>query len=311
MPRLAAIDIGTNTLLLCVADSGPAGLQPLLDRSIIARLGEGLDATRTLRPAAIERSLAALARHLEEARAAGAARVAAVGTAVLREARDAERFLEEAKTRFGLEIEVISGEEEARLAFDAVARGLEEAGQDAPGPLLVLDIGGGSTEFILGEGRAVRFLQSLPVGSVRLTERFLPDDPVRPGQVDLLAGHIRSALAGLPGPPSGELEMVGVAGTHTTLAAMKLGLAAYDARAIRRTRLSAGDLERLVATLEARSVAERRRLAGLEPGRADVILAGAVIAREGLAHYRMASMAVSDRGVRHGVLYRMAEDGKR
>ncbi len=308
MPRLAAIDIGTNTLLLCVAELAPEGLRPLVERSIIARLGEGLEASGTLRPAAVERGLEALERHLEEARAAGAVRVTAVGTAVLREARDADRFLEKAKARLGLEIEILSGEEEARLAFEAVARALEEEGKGAGASLMVMDIGGGSTEFVLGERRDVHSVQSLPVGSVRATERFFPDDPVRPGQVEALARHIRGVLAGLPDAPDGALEMVGVAGTNTTLAAMKLGLTAYDAGAIRRTRISLEDLERLIETLEARSVAERRRLPGLEPGRADVILAGAVIAREGMARYGMESMAVSDRGVRHGVLHRMAEN---
>jgi exopolyphosphatase/guanosine-5'-triphosphate,3'-diphosphate pyrophosphatase len=310
MPRLAAIDIGTNTLLLCVAEIAPEGLRPLVERSIIARLGEGLEASGTLRPAAIERGLGALERHLEEARAAGAVRVKAVGTAALREARDADRFLEEAKARFGIEIEVLSGEEEARLAFEAVARTLEEGGEVAAGSLMVMDIGGGSTEFVLGEGREVRSVHSLRVGAVRATERFLPDDPVRPGQVEALTRHLRGVLAGLPDAPGGALEMVGVAGTNTTLAAMKLGLTAYDAGAIRRTRISLEDLERLIETLEARSVAERRRLPGLEPGRADVILAGAVIAREGMIRYRRETMAVSDRGLRHGVLHRMAENGK-
>jgi exopolyphosphatase/guanosine-5'-triphosphate,3'-diphosphate pyrophosphatase len=150
MSRVAAIDIGTNTVLVCVADRGPSGLSPVIDRSIISRLGQGLDRSGELDPDAIARTLAALERHTEEAAAAGAARIAAVGTAALRRARNAPAFLEEAKRRVGLEVAVISGEEEAALAFEAVARGREEEGI-APGRLLVLDIGGGSTECIAGK----------------------------------------------------------------------------------------------------------------------------------------------------------------
>ena len=308
MPRLAAIDLGTNTVLLCVADRGSAGLTRVEDRSIITRLGQGLDRSGELHPEAMARTLAALERHVAGARAAGALRIAAVGTAALRRAGNAGLFLEEAKRRLDLEVAVISGEEEASLAFEGVARGREEEGRSA-GRLLVLDIGGGSTEFIAGEGRRVDWARSLEVGSVRLTERFLIDDPPRAGQLQALAGHVRGALAALPDPPgSGPIELVGIAGTNTTLAAMKAGLRAYDADAIRRTPVGGGDLDGLIARLVGLSSAQRLALPGLEPGREDVILAGAVIAREALARFGMTAMAVSDRGVRHGVIYRMVID---
>jgi exopolyphosphatase/guanosine-5'-triphosphate,3'-diphosphate pyrophosphatase len=315
MPRFAAIDIGTNTVLLCVADYGPAGLQVVLDRSIIARLGQGVDASGRLRGEAISRTLNALEQFIAESRTAGAREMVAVGTAALREARDAETFVDQAKARLGIDVKIISGDEEAALVFEAVARGREESGEEEGYPLLVMDIGGGSTEFILGERRPgerrmIRASRSLPIGSVRLTERFLPDDPVKSEQLEALKRHIRGALASLPEFVDGKTAMVGVAGTNTTLAAMKLRLGAYDAAAICRTRLSIGDVESLIETLAGKSVAERRQMAGLEPGRADVILAGAVLAREGLARFGMNSMAVSDRGLRHGVIYRLAENGR-
>lgn len=307
MPRYAAIDVGTNTILLCVADWDGRRLDPVADRSIIARLGEGLEASGELREGAMARALEALAAHLDTARSAGSAAVAAIGTAALREARNADRFIAEAKGRLGIEIEVISGEEEARLAFLAVARGREEAGESAAGRRVVVDIGGGSTEFVQGEGRAVSALESLPVGSVRLTERCLHQDPVGREELAALRETVRRELARLAISPGPGGEMVGVAGTNTTLAAMKLRLARYDAAAIRRARLSRADLDALIGTLAERTVAERRALPGLEPGRADVILAGAVIAREALERFGLENMGVSDRGVRHGAIYRLAE----
>jgi exopolyphosphatase/guanosine-5'-triphosphate,3'-diphosphate pyrophosphatase len=311
MPRLAAIDIGTNTVLLCVADVSEAGLTPVLDRSIITRLGQGLDRAGTLDPQAIERTLEALEAHARTAREAGAERIAAAGTAALREARDADRFLSEAKRCAGIEIEVISGETEAALALEAVAREREESASRngaVSGPLLVMDIGGGSTEFIAGEGRSIRWARSLPVGSVRLTERFLRHDPAPPEEIDALIRHVRGTFANLPDPPGTEsATMVGIAGTYTTLVAMKLRLRAYDAAAIRRTPLAMADLDALIAALAPLTARERLALPGLEPGRADVILAGAAIAREGLARFGRSAIGVTDRGVRHGVLYRMAE----
>jgi exopolyphosphatase/guanosine-5'-triphosphate,3'-diphosphate pyrophosphatase len=236
-------------------------------------------------------------------------RVAAVGTAALRRARNASVFLDETKRRLGLEVAVISGEEEGRLAFEAVARGREEEGA-AAGRLLVLDIGGGSTEVIAGEGRRLDWARSLDLGSVRLTERFLLDDPPLVPQRQALVAQVRAAFAALPEPPgAGPIDLVGIAGTNTTLAAMKAGLRVYDAEAIRRTPIAPGELDDLIARLATMPAAARLALPGLEPGREDVILAGAVIAREALARFRMAAMSVSDRGVRHGVIYRMAVPG--
>jgi exopolyphosphatase/guanosine-5'-triphosphate,3'-diphosphate pyrophosphatase len=308
MPRLSAIDIGTNTVLLCVADHGPKGLRPVLDRAIISRLGEGLDGSGELQSGAIERTLDALRSHLDAARVAGASFGTVVATAALREARNAGRFLEEAERRLGVKVEVISGEEEARLSLEAVARGIEEAGERPEGELLVMDIGGGSTEFIRGTGRLPRSIQSLPVGSVRLTERFFPDDPVKPPQLRALAAHVREAFAALPAPRAGCFRMVGVAGTVTTLAAMNLRLRDYDPEAIRRARLTGEDLDLLIATLAGRTVKERCALPGLEPGRADVILAGGIIAREAMLRMGAAKLYVSDRGVRHGAIYLLAEE---
>jgi exopolyphosphatase/guanosine-5'-triphosphate,3'-diphosphate pyrophosphatase len=253
------------------------------------------------------RALDALGAHLEAARAEGCDAVIAVGTAALRDARNADRFLAEAKRRHGLEIEVIPGEEEARLAFLAVARGREEEGLGAAGPRVVMDIGGGSTEFIRGEGRTVSAVQSLPLGSVRFTERYIHGDPVRERELSALRGAVREALSGLRAAGGEGAGMVGVAGTNTTLAAMKLALRRYDAAAIRRTRLARSDLDALIQTLAERTVARRRELPGLEPGRADVILAGAVIAREALERLGLQDMGISDRGVRHGAIYRLAE----
>lgn len=306
MTRVAAIDIGTNSVLLLVAeqaDDGSGLLRPVVERATITRLGQGVDAARALDPEAIARTLACLADYAETLRAAGAIRVDAVGTSAMRDARGGEVFLERARELLGIEPRVISGAEEARLTFSGALSGLTIA----PGPVTVLDVGGGSTEVIAGEvcgaEHRIDHVISVDTGSVRLTERHVCSDPPLDRELASARADAASALARAAwGPPS--TTLVGVAGTVTTLAAIALASEPYDASQVHGSRLSADMIRRTMARLAALPLAERRQIAGLDPGRADVIIAGGLIVEEALSAAKgdAAELIVSDRGVRWGLV---------
>ncbi len=306
--RVAAIDIGTNSVLLLVAEArapeaGGAGLPgadelvAIADRATVTRLGEGVDRSRALAPEAVERTLACLEQYADEARALGAERIDAVGTSAMRDAAGGEAFRGRARAVLGVEPRVISGDEEARLTFEGALLGLT-----LDGPAAVFDVGGGSTEIITAGGaRAV----SLDVGSVRLTERHLREDPPAPVELEAVRAAARRALAAAPALALGE-RLVGVAGTVTSLAALSLGVAPYDGARVHGARLGRAELERLTRELAALPLAERRRLPALDPKRADVIVGGAVLVEEVVAWAHADELVVSDRGVRWGLARRLA-----
>lgn len=299
MRRVAAIDIGTNTVLLLVLEADGAGARALVERATITRLGEGVDRAHALAPEASARTLACLAGYAEELRRAGAERLDVVGTSALRDARGGEAFLKEAERLLGARPRVIAGEEEARLTFAGATSGLE-----LDGALLVFDIGGGSTELVSGAragGRArVASAVSLDVGSVRLFERHVASDPPSASELGRVRADVRAALASAPRPPAG-VTVVGVAGTVTTLAAVELGLAEYDPSRVHGAVLTRGAVSALTARLGGMSLSERRGTPGLEPGRADVIVVGATLVEELLAWASAPRLVVSDRGVRWGL----------
>jgi len=284
---LAAIDIGTNTLLLLIVDD--AG-RPIVDLCRFGRLGKGLDASGRLAAESIARSLEICREYrrvLEEHRVE---RVRIVGTQALREAVNAAEFVEPAEHLLGSEIEVIEGTREAELAFRSVARTFPAL---ASGPYVVVDVGGGSSEVIVSDGRVIVSATSLPIGAVRLSERH-HDRAAMEREID-------THLARLALPRA--VPLVATAGTATTLAALHLGLEAYDSERVTGVRLSRAEVDRLYAVLLAASVDERMAMPGMEPGRADVIHGGvAVLAR--LVHAMDASEIVTaDRGVRWGLVY--------
>lgn len=302
--RLAAIDCGTNTVLLLVADlhrlpGGGRRLRAVKDRQLIPRLGQGLDKSGVLAPEAMERAIAALCDQAERARALAAEHLVAVGTESLRAAGNGEAFLARAAAA-GVPIRVISGDEEARLSFRSVVESLP-----APpgGRRSVLDIGGGSTELIVG-GERPEAWRSVPIGSVRLTERLLRGDPPTEAERRALRDEIDRALSALP-PPEGQL--CGLAGTVTTLGAMHLGLTAYDSARVDGMRLGVAALRELVERLGRSSVAERRQMAGLDSRRADVIYAGGQILLQVAERAGVEEITVSDRGVRWGALEELAD----
>lgn len=308
MRRVAAIDIGTNSVLLLVAEQaadGSGSVRPIVERATITRLGKGVDATRALDPEAVARTLACLADYGETLRAAGASRVDAVGTSAMRDARGGEQFIAQARELLGVAPRVISGADEARLTFSGALSGLTVA----PGPVTVFDVGGGSTEVIVGEVRGqvhrIEHVISVDTGSVRLTERHVRSDPPLESELAEARADTHSALARARwGPPS--TTLVGVAGTVTTLAAVALASEPYDASEVHGSRLSAGEVRRTVARLAALPLTERRKIAGLDPGRADVIVAGGLIVQEALSAAKgdaaAAELIVSDRGVRWGLV---------
>jgi exopolyphosphatase / guanosine-5'-triphosphate,3'-diphosphate pyrophosphatase len=294
--RVAAIDVGTNTALLTIAD----GDRPLDERAEIVRLGEGLDKSGRLKDEAIARTVAVVAEYAQAIGKHGCTRVAAVTTEAVRKAANGGDFVARASAalaKVGGRMEVIDGEREARLCWRAVSGSFPSL----TGPRTVVDIGGGSTELIAGE-REVEGVISLPIGSVRLTERIVAHDPATTDEAARLAATVDEALTQAP-PLRGAL--VGIAGTVTTLAAMAQRLDSYDATRVHGSRLSREQVEGLAALLEAATLADKKRMPGLDPKRADVIFAGAVILARVMARAGAAECIVSDRGIRWGLIYEM------
>jgi len=294
--RVAAIDVGTNTALLTIAE----GDRPLEERAEIVRLGEGLDGSGRLKDEAIARTVAAVAEFAAAIARHGCARVAAVTTEAVRKAANGGDFVARASAALapvGGRMQVIDGEREARLSWRAVSGSFPSLA----GPRTVVDIGGGSTELIVGE-RDVDAVVSLPIGSVRLTERIVAHDPPTAGEAARLVATVDEALAAAPAPRG---ALVGIAGTVTTLAAMAQRLDSYDATRVHGSRLSRGAVDALVASLAATPLADKRRTPGLDPKRADVIYAGAVILARVMARAGVDECLVSDRGIRWGLVYEL------
>jgi len=315
--RFATIDVGTNTILLLVAELDEDGaFRILTDRAEIARLGEGVDRTRSLSAAGVERALEVLREYLQACRNFGVEEIAAAGTSALRDALNAKSFLARLKHEFKLDLRVLSGREEAAYSYLAVQKGLQLDAQD----VLVVDVGGGSTEFIWAKDGKLHGWASLDVGSVRLTERFLASDPARREECDrliqtvdqslgkLLAdwGALRQAQGRSLRQAQGESNrpaMVGIAGTFTTLSAVEKGLTHYSHSEVHGSRLTRAEVERQVELYRASTIAERKRIPGLEPKRADVILAGALVIQRIMTLFDIDEAIVSDQGIRYGLLY--------
>ncbi|MDB4967212.1 MAG: Ppx/GppA phosphatase [Myxococcales bacterium] len=299
--RVAAIDVGTNTALLTIADLDGTAAVAVEERAEIVRLGEGLDRTHRLAAPAIARTLGVLHGFAERIEALACDRVIAVATEAVRKAINGGDFTSGADAilgRFATELQVIDGEREARLCWRAVAMSFPAL----EGPRTVVDIGGGSTELIVGTSE-VEAVVSLPIGSVRLTERLLGSDPPSADERARLWAAVDEALAGAPAPRG---TLVGLAGTVTTLSAMAQSLVTYDGARVHGSRLSRATVDELVERLGTTPLADKLRTPGLDPKRADVIYAGAVILARVMARAGAAECLVSDRGIRWGLLYEAA-----
>ncbi len=277
MTRVAAVDCGTNSIRLLVADVVGETLVDVSRRMIVVRLGEGVDRTGEFSSAAIGRTLDALRDYTDELRALGAERVRMVATSAARDAANSADFLDAATEVLGVRPEIISGDEEARLSFLGATRGLPaDAGNGAP--FLVVDIGGGSTEFVLGTDE-VSAACSVDIGCVRLTERSLPSDPPTAQEIEAASALIDSlvAQAAETVPLRDAATLVAVAGSATTVAAVALGLQGYDPVAIHASVLAAIQVHEVTDELLAMTRARRAALSVMHPGRVDVIGAGALI----------------------------------
>jgi exopolyphosphatase/guanosine-5'-triphosphate,3'-diphosphate pyrophosphatase len=296
--RYAVLDVGTNSVKFHVGEHRADGSwSTVADRAEVTRLGEGLDETGSLQTEPMERTIAAIADMAEESRRDGAEEVAAVGTAGLRIAENSADFVAAVQDRCGVAIEVISGEEEGRLAYLAATSGLKLG----HGRLAVFDTGGGSSQFTFGRGKEVGEQFSVNVGAARFTERFGLDGAVSEEALAEAFEAIGNDLARLDGRPTPD-ALVGMGGAATNLAAVKHELATYDSEVVQGTVLDLGEIDRQIELYRTSSAENRRRIAGLQPGRADVILAGACIVRTVIAKLGRESATVSDRGLRHGLL---------
>lgn len=307
MSRVAAVDCGTNTIKLLVADLDPAtGVAHELVREMrMVRLGQDVDRTGRFAAEALARTFAAVEEYAGLVAAHDVDALRFCATSAARDAGNAAEFAAGVESRLGVTPEVLSGPEEAQLSYDGATRGL--VGGDLPAPFLVIDIGGGSTELILGDGHGhVRAAQSLDIGSVRMTERHLRSDPPTPEEVRAAAADIAAAV-GASDVPLGEARtVVGVAGTITTVAAGVLGLEEYDRAAIDGSELALPDVHGLTSRLLAMTVAERRALGYLHPGRADVIGAGALILDEVLRGTTAGTLLVSEADILDGIAWSLA-----
>lgn len=296
--RNAVIDVGTSSVKFHLAERSEDGSwRPLVDRAVVTRLGEGLRDTGELQPAPAERTLAAIAGMVDEAQAAEVEEIVAVGTAGLRAATNSAQFVESVATRCGVHIDVISGDEEARLAFLAATAGLERV----EGSLVVFETGGGSTQLTFGHDGRIDEQFSVPVGAVRYTEQFGLDRAVDEATLAAAFRSIAADLSSLDDRPTPS-ALVALGGAVTNLAAVSHGLATYDAEVVQGSVLDVEEIDRLIERFRTHEAEERRTIVGLQPARAEVILAGALVVRTVLAKLGRDAFTVSDRGLRHRLL---------
>ena len=304
--RVAAIDVGTNSTRLLVAEEQAGGIRSLDRRLTITRLGQGVDRRRMLSAEALERTFASIAEYAAVCGEYGVERLRVTGTSAVRDARNREGFFDGVRRLTGSDAVLLSGEAEARTTFLGVRSDLDD-----PERILVVDIGGGSTEFISG-GRAPEQLVSLDVGCVRMLEKHLRSDPPASEEIRALQSEVRGAIDEM----AHQLEVtpatrvVGVAGTVTQLAALKAGLPAYDPEVVHHSTLSHGDVRRLARRLESLPLEQRRRVKGLEPGRVDVIVAGAEILLCVMEAFDVGEILVSERDILDGLVLQLLDNDR-
>jgi exopolyphosphatase/guanosine-5'-triphosphate,3'-diphosphate pyrophosphatase len=296
--RFAVIDVGTNSTKFTLGRRDEDGTPRIeVDTAVVTRLGEGLATTGELARASMDRTVDAIAELVDEARRDGPLDIVAVGTAGLRQASNRDELVAAVHSRCGVVVEVISGRDEARLAFLAAVSSLTLTGDR----LLVFDSGGGSSQFTFGSVDRIEEQFSVDVGAARFAERFGLADAVPRERVEAALDAIAAELTALTNRPRPDM-VVAIGGTSTNLAAVKHGLHHYDPDVVHATILDLGEVDRQIETFRTRSAEERRAIAGLQPARAEVILAGACVVRTILTLTGQDALTVSDRGLRHGVI---------
>jgi exopolyphosphatase / guanosine-5'-triphosphate,3'-diphosphate pyrophosphatase len=300
--RVGVVDLGTNSTRLLVADVEDGTVRELDRRLTITRLGEGVDERRLLLPTALARVRNTLSDYRRALEASGAERTLAVATSAVRDAENGEAFLGEVEWSYGFDTRLLSGHDEALMTFRGVS-----AGRDMADGTLVVDVGGGSTELVLGGPDGVVWHESLDLGCVRLTERFLRSDPPLPAELDAARAQVHALLAERVPAGARPTRAVGVAGTVTTLAVLSLGLEDEDPALVDGHELGSAWIGEQVERLAAMPVDEISRLRGMHPDRAPVILAGAVVVAETLRHFGLDVLEVSEQDLMHGAALAAAE----
>lgn len=293
--RVAAVDIGTNSVRLLVADRRPDEISAVQRRAVVTRLGREVDATGRLHPDAVAETVDTLRVYRKIIEAEGAVSVTAVATSAVRDAQNRAVFLERVEAALGARPRAIEGDEEARLSFRGVTAGLR-----ADGPVLVIDPGGGSTEFVIGRHEP-DYVISVNTGSVRVTERHLPEHPAA-------EAHVAKAIADVDGSmadvrlPVRPVVVAGVGGTFTSLAAILLDLPAHDPTEVHLSRFPASDFAEIVERLASLTVEETAAIPSLDPARAPVLLGGAVVASRALAKAEADEVVVSEADILDGIV---------
>jgi exopolyphosphatase / guanosine-5'-triphosphate,3'-diphosphate pyrophosphatase len=306
MTRVAAVDLGTNSTRLLVADVADGRIEELVRRLKITRLGEDVDERRRLLPAPIARVRNVLTDYRREAEQLGAEQTLAIATSAVRDAENGEAFLGEIEWSYGFSTRLLSGHEEAQLTFRGIA-----TDRDIDTEILVVDIGGGSTELVAGGPDGLRFHDSLDLGAVRLSERFLSSDPPSDAELRACAEAVRALLAERVPEDVRPAAALGVAGTITSLAALDLGLEEYDPDRVHGHRFGRESVGDQLARLASLPLEERREVPSLDPERAPVIVAGAVILLAVLDHFGLAEIEASERDILDGAALEAAELPKR
>jgi exopolyphosphatase/guanosine-5'-triphosphate,3'-diphosphate pyrophosphatase len=314
--RVAVIDIGTNSTRLLIADVEPGGaaLKTLVRRSQVTRLGAGVDSSGLLSAEAIDRVLATLEDYRKQIDEYGCEANLAVLTSAVRDAANGQQFATRVREQYGLDARVLLGEEEAQLTFlgamSSRGGGDERDQIDASEPTVVIDVGGGSTEFVVGRGRTAGFHVSLQAGVVRMSERHIDSDPPAPEQLQSLAADVRRTFSeGLPqSERDGVRRGIAVAGTATSAAAIDQELDPYDSARVDGYTLALGTIEMLLARLADMSEAERRSVVGLHPDRAPTIVAGMIVLGEALRAFGLEEVEVSEHDILQGGALRLAGD---
>jgi exopolyphosphatase/guanosine-5'-triphosphate,3'-diphosphate pyrophosphatase len=301
--RAAVVDIGTNSTRLLIADVAPdGGVAERVRRSVVTRLGAGVDAEGSLSETGCERVLAVLAEFRAEIDAQegdeGPYPNLAVMTSAVRDAHNGREFAERVRSERGLDARILTGEEEARMTFLGAMSGRPSASE----PTVVVDIGGGSTEFVVGVGKTAGFHVSLPAGVVRMSERHIHGDPPRPDELQALATDTRAVyLAGLPADERAPVRRgIAVAGTATSAAAIDQELDPYDSERVHGYPLLLATVEMLLARLADMDEAQRRAVVGLDPNRAPTIVAGMVLLSEAMRAFDLGEVEVSEHDILHG-----------
>ena len=299
MKRVGIIDIGSNSIKFFVGEKSEDGtIKTIIDKNDIARLGEGLRETGRISDEALERNAQSVAAFAAEAGEQGVEEIVCVGTMALRSASNSGDFAARVRELCGVKVQIIPVEEEARLSYLAILSGMPVP----EGELVIFDTGGGSTEFIFGRGKELIKRFSVNLGSIRITEKFFQEDPAGEGSVEAAVKEIDEEFeaAGVVGHP---VKLVGMGGTVTSMGAVKHKMVTYDSDIIQGSTLTRADIGEQIKAYKERTVEQRRELPGLQPKRAEVILAGACILKNITERLGMDELTISDRGLRHGLAF--------